>query len=103
LSYSAASYADIKNAGCTAADIDDQINVPRSLDGVVLAMLFTEGVQGKTRINFRGSGQVTISELAAIFKGGGHAQAAGAILNCGIDEAIEQVIPQALEHLNTFS
>ncbi len=102
LAYSSASFDDIENAGCTAADIDDQINVPRSLDGVVLAMLFTEGVQGKTRINFRGSGQVTISELAAIFKGGGHSQAAGAILDCGINEAIEKVVPQALEHLSTF-
>lgn len=103
LAYSSASYDQIHDSGCTAADIDDQINVPRSLDGVRLALLFTEGKRGKTRINFRGSGDVTVSDLAAEFGGGGHSQAAGAVLDCPLDEAIERVLPKAIEHLATFS
>lgn len=102
LAYSYADYDEIVGAGCTAADIDDQISVPRSLNGVRLAMLFTEGRQGKTRINFRGSGTVTVVELAQTFGGGGHPQAAGAILNSPIPEAIERVVPRAVEHLNNF-
>ncbi len=102
LAYSSASYEEIHDAGCTAADIDDQITVPRSLHGVRMAMLFTEGDRGKTRINFRGSGEVTVVELAAEFKGGGHAQAAGAILNCGLTEAISTVVPRAVGHLGKF-
>jgi len=102
IAYSSASYEEIHNAGCTAADIDDQINVPRSLNGVRLAMLFTEGRRGKTRINFRGSGNVTVSELAAAFGGGGHSQAAGAILDCSLEEAITQVVPKACAHLKKF-
>ena len=102
LVYSSASYDEIHGAGCTAADIDDQISVPRSLSGARLALLFSEGNRGKTRINFRGSGEVTVVELAAEFKGGGHTQAAGAILDCGLDEAIRQVIPRATEHLKKF-
>ena len=65
LVYSSASYDEIHGAGCTAADIDNQINVPHSLNGTRLAMLFTEGKRGKTRINFRSSGDVTVVELAA--------------------------------------
>lgn len=102
LAYSHAGYDDIRSAGCTAADIDDQISVPRSLDGARLAILFTEGNQGKTRVNFRGSGNVAVIDLAAEFHGGGHTQAAGAILNCGIEEAMEKVLPRAVEHLNNF-
>jgi phosphoesterase RecJ-like protein len=102
LAYSSASYEEIHDAGCTAADIDDQINVPRSLDGVRLAILFTEGDRGKTRINFRGSGEVTVVELAAEFKGGGHAQAAGAILDCRLAEAVSKVVPRAVVHLGQF-
>lgn len=102
MAYSCASYDEIHNAGCSAADIDEQINVPRSLEGVELAMLFTEGRKGKTRINFRGSGDVTVVELAARFNGGGHAQAAGAILDCALEEAIDKVVPVAVEHLNIF-
>ena len=103
IAYSSASFEEIRNAGCSAADIDDQINVPRSLGGVRLAMLFTEGKKGKTRINFRSSGDVTVSELAAEFGGGGHSQAAGAVLDCSLDEAIATVLPRAVEHVHTFS
>ncbi len=102
VAYSSASFDEIKEAGCTAADIDDQINVPRSLDGVRLAMLFSEGKKGRTRINFRSSGSVTVTELVAEFGGGGHAQASGAILDCGLQDAIDRVVPRAVEHLNRF-
>jgi len=103
IAYSSATYEEIHDAGCTAADIDDQINVPRSLDGVRLAILFTEGNKGKTRMNFRGSGDVTVVELAGEFGGGGHSQAAGAILDCGIDEAMRKVLPAAEAHLKRFA
>ncbi|MCO6437913.1 MAG: DHH family phosphoesterase [Phycisphaerae bacterium] len=103
IAYSSASYEEIHDAGCTAADIDDQINVPRSLDGVQLAMLFTEGRRGRTRINFRGSGDVTVVELAAQFGGGGHAQAAGAIVDASLDETIARVLPVAEQHLTGFA
>jgi len=102
VAYSSASYDEIQRAGCTAADIDEQINVPRSLDGVQLAMLFTEGRRGKTRINFRGSGRVTVIELAGEFKGGGHSQSAGAILDCGLQEAIDKVVPRAIGYMKRF-
>jgi len=102
VAYSTASYDEIHDAGCTAADIDDQINIPRSLDGVELAMLFSEGHKGKIRINFRGSGVVTVVELAEEFGGGGHSQAAGAVLDCGLDKAVDKVVPRAVEHLEKF-
>lgn len=102
IAYSSASYDDIHGAGCTAADIDDQINVPRSLDGVRLAILFSEGNKGKTRMNFRGSGNITVVELAGEFGGGGHSQAAGAILDCGVEEAMQKVLPAAEAHLKRF-
>jgi nanoRNase/pAp phosphatase (c-di-AMP/oligoRNAs hydrolase) len=65
-------------------------------------MLFTEGRRGKTRINFRGSGKVTVIELAGEFKGGGHSQSAGAILDCGLQEAIDKVVPRAIEYVRRF-
>ena len=102
IGYSSASHEEVHDAGCTAADIDDQIGVPRSLDGVRLAMLFTEGRLGKTRINFRGSGDVTVIDLAAEFKGGGHSQAAGAIVDAGLKETMDLVLPRAVEYLKRF-
>ncbi len=102
LAYSSASYDEIHAAGCTAADIDEQISVPRSLEGVKLAMLFTEGRRKKVRINFRGSGDVTVLELSALFGGGCNAQAAGAIIDGRLDDAMKHVIPAAAAHLERF-
>lgn len=95
VAYSTATFEDIHNAGCTAADIDDQVGVVRSLDGVRVAMLLTEGNRGKTRINFRSSGDINVLELAKEFNGGGHNQSAGAVLECGLAEAVAKVLPRA--------
>ena len=97
LAYSTASYDEIVAAGCGAADIDDQVSIPRSLGGIRMAILFTEANQGITRLNIRGEQGTKVVEFARSFEGGGHAEAAGAMLECGIEEAVARVIPAALE------
>ncbi len=99
LAYATASYDEIHDAGCTANDIDDQVEVPRSIEGVKIAILFTEGRQGKVRINFRGEGGVSVLELAKQFNGGGHQAAAGAILDGDIPTISAQVVAAARAYL----
>lgn len=102
IAYSIATYEDITGAGCTAADIDDQVSIPRSLSGVRLAMLLTEGNKGKTRINFRGEGKVEVLDLAKKFDGGGHKQAAGAVIDAPLSETTDMIVAAAVEHLKRF-
>ncbi len=102
ITYSWATFEEITGAGCTAADIDDQIAVPRSLIGTRLAMLFTEGLRGRTRINFRGGADVAVLELAGQFGGGGHAQAAGAIIDGPVEEVRDRVLAEAEAYLRQF-
>ncbi len=99
IAYSTASLTEITKAGCTHADIDDQVGIPRSLRGIDIAILFTEGKKGKTRLNIRGETGVNVLALAAEFGGGGHTQAAGAILDASIEEPVQRVIPRAIAHL----
>ncbi len=103
LAYSTASYDEITSSGCVAADIDDQVGIPLSLDGIDMAILFTEGSPGYTRLNLRGEKGLNVLEIAGAFGGGGHLNAAGAILNCGIPEAVERVLPVALERLDKLN
>ena len=103
IAYSTAGYDDIIGAGCTAADIDDQVAVPRSLQGVRLSFLLTEGNKGKTRINFRGEGNVEVLELAKRFGGGGHRQAAGAVVDGCVEETLPTILNAAIEHIKNFS
>jgi phosphoesterase RecJ-like protein len=100
IAYSTASHAEITAAGCNANDIDDQVEVPRSIDGIHIAVLMTEGNPGKVRMNFRGEQGLSILELARQFNGGGHHGSAGAIVDGTVDEVAPRIIAAAEEYLN---
>ena len=100
IAYSTADYDEIAGCGCRAADIDEQVDIPRSLDGIMMAMLFTEGVRGRVRINLRGEGAVSVVPLASELGGGGHDQAAGAVLEGSIRQVLGRVLPLAEKYLN---
>lgn len=97
LAWSTATYNEISATGCTAADIDDQVEIPRSIEGIAVAILFTEGEPGKVRMNFRGERGVSILELAGQFGGGGHHASAGARLSGTIPDITARVLPAALQ------
>jgi len=100
IAYSHLSHADMVESGCTAADIDDQVSIPRALRGVRIAMLFSEGEPGEIRINLRGEGTVTVVEIAQQFGGGGHAQSAGVRMrNKPMEQVIGEVVAAAEAHL----
>ncbi|NOT01761.1 MAG: bifunctional oligoribonuclease/PAP phosphatase NrnA [Phycisphaerales bacterium] len=93
IAYSTANHDEITRTGCSAADVDDQVTIPRSIDSIKVAVLFTEGAPGKTRLNLRGERGVNVLDIALSLGGGGHRESAGAILDVGIDEAVKRVIP----------
>jgi len=96
LAWSSASFEEIHATGCTAADIDDQVEVPRSIEGIAVAILFTEGEPGVIRMNFRGERGVSVLELATQFGGGGHHGSAGARMRGTLAEVMDRVLPTAL-------
>jgi len=100
IAYSTATYEEITGCGCTAADIDDQVEIPRSLAGARITILFTEGRKGHVRINLRGKGDVLVLDLAQRIDGGGHHTAAGAIMTGTVDDAVARLIPLTEEYLD---
>jgi phosphoesterase RecJ-like protein len=99
LGWSTCNHHEIVGAGCTAEDIDDQVEIVRSIEGVRVAILFSEGRQGKIRMNFRGERGLPILELAKQFDGGGHEMAAGAIQDGSIAEVVERVLPAVGDYI----
>jgi len=99
LAWSTASYDEIRRVGCDAAAIDDQVEIPRSIEGILVAILFTEGEPGVVRLNFRGEQGVSVLELAQQFGGGGHHSSAGARIKGKLEEAVAQVLPAAQEYV----
>jgi len=67
-------------------DTSDVVNDLLSIDGVRLAVLFKEMDGGRTKLSFRSKGDLDVNRLASRFSGGGHTNAAGAVLAAGLDE-----------------
>lgn len=64
----------------------------RQVRGVVLSLLFHELAGGGIRVNFRSTGAVDVSGLAAVWGGGGHAAAAGLTIAEGDYETLRNEV-----------
>lgn len=95
IAYSTLTHAQITEAGCTSQDIDDQVSIPRSLLGVRIAILFSEGEPGVVRINLRGEEGMAVLPLAERFGGGGHVHSAGVRMRGRMDEVVQRVLTEA--------
>lgn len=102
LAWSTASFDEIAATGCTAADVDEQVEIPRAVEGIFVAMLFTEGHRGKVRINFRGERGHPVLELARQFGGGGHQTSAGAMLDGTLADVTGRVLPAARQYVTAL-
>lgn len=95
IAYSTLTHDEIATAGCTAEDIDDQVGIPRSLAGVRIAMLFSEGEPGVVRVNFRGDEGTPVLPLAQKLGGGGHTFSAGTRIRDAMPSVVERVLSEA--------
>lgn len=95
VAYSTLTLAEIRDAGCTPADIDEQVSIPRSLSGVRMGILLSEIEPGIVRVNLRGEDGTPVLPVAEALGGGGHAFAAGARLRGAMDEVLERVLSAA--------
>ena len=73
-------------------DLEGFVDVPRSLAGVEVALLFRRTSRGQTKISFRSTGEADVNVLAGQFGGGGHTKAAGALVDGELDEVVETVV-----------
>ena len=80
-------------------DTSDVVNDLLSIEGVRLAVLFKELDGGRTKLSFRSKGDLDVNRLASQFGGGGHTNAAGAVVTGGLDETLGRVLPSCRELL----
>ncbi len=82
---------DYAASGSQPGDTEDLINFPRSVEGVEVALVFIEQVDGGTKVSFR-SRALDVSKLAERFGGGGHKLASGARTNKPLPETRDEVL-----------
>lgn len=90
----------LERHGVDAEELEGVVEVPRSIRGVRLALLFRQIAGGRIKASFRSVGDVDVAKLAGSFGGGGHTKAAGASLNGSLGEVQERVLAVARELLS---
>ena len=95
------SNAMFARTGTSEADIEEYVNHARAIDGVRVAALLTETSGGShVRISLRSkTPDVPVNVLAGQYGGGGHACAAGATVDGGLDA----VLPPFRRALESFA
>jgi len=86
-----------EDVGATNDDLEGIVDIPRSIEGTQVGMLFRLTASGEVKVSFRSNGPVDVNVLARRFRGGGHVKASGAVLPGPIDKAIGTVLAAARE------
>jgi len=82
----------LEEVQATAADLEGFVDIPRSIEGVEVGLLFRLTAEGDVKISFRSNGRVDVNALARRFNGGGHVKASGAMVPGPMDEAVPKVL-----------
>ena len=76
-------------------DLEGFVDVPRSLAGVEIALLFRRTSRGQIKVSFRSAGGADVNALASRFGGGGHVKAAGTLVEGSLEDVIQRVVAAA--------
>ncbi|MDX1647144.1 MAG: bifunctional oligoribonuclease/PAP phosphatase NrnA [Longimicrobiales bacterium] len=78
--------------GITAEDLEGIVDIPRSIEGTEVGLLFRNTSAGEVKVSFRSNGDVDVNRLAREFDGGGHVKASGAVVAGPMDDAVTKVL-----------
>ncbi len=83
----------LQDTGATMEHTDGFIDIPRTVRGIDIAMLYTQMGEKQFKLSLRSKGKVNVEKIARKFGGGGHVNAAA----CRIDGDIEAIKSRVLE------
>jgi phosphoesterase RecJ-like protein len=87
--------------GLRSEDLEGIAEHPRSIGGTRLAVFFRDLGHDKVKVSFRSTGDVDVNKFARLFGGGGHARAAGALIEGDLEVVRKKVVAAAREFLAT--
>jgi phosphoesterase RecJ-like protein len=86
--------------GLKSEDLEGIAEHPRSIGGTRLALFFRDLGHDKVKVSFRSTGTIDVNKFAKQFGGGGHAKAAGALIEGSLDYVRHEVVQAAREFLS---
>lgn len=95
--------ADVAEACALSEDSDGLVNYMRNLKGIEVGILFRELSPNEVKVSLRSRAGVDVSAVLRPLGGGGHAAAAGAIIELSLDEARTEVLDRVEDALGAIS
>lgn len=89
---------DLIQTGATMEHTDGFIDIPRTVKGVDIAMLYSQIGERQFKLSLRSKGRVNVEKIAALFGGGGHINAAACRIEGDID-GIKARVKKAVKDL----
>jgi len=83
----------LESVGAVPEYTEGFVDLPRSIQGVEISILFSEQKDGRFKVSFRSKGKVDVERVARAFEGGGHRNASA----CRIQGDFETVRRRVLE------
>jgi bifunctional oligoribonuclease and PAP phosphatase NrnA len=74
------------------------VDLPRSIKGVQISILYVEMLDGRFKISLRSKGKINIEKVARFFGGGGHANAAG----CRVSGELADIRRRVIETIRMY-
>ncbi len=91
----------LRSTGSKLFDTDLIIRYLLSVPSVQIAVLMVEMYDGRTKVSFRSRGEIYVNEIAKIYGGGGHRNAAGCLLQFSPEKASRVVLGDVRAFLKT--
>ena len=82
----------MKVANATRSDVDGFTDMVRTISGVEVSLMIFQQNNSSCRINFRSKGKYSVNDIAKEMGGGGHAFAAGAVVNGTLKDVSSKVV-----------
>ncbi len=82
----------MKVANATRSDVDGFTDMVRTISGVEVSLMIFQQNDSSCRINFRSKGRYSVNDIAKEMGGGGHAFAAGAVVNGSLKDVSSKVV-----------
>lgn len=83
--------AMLDECGADENDCDDLAGIAGKAKGSLIGLTIREVAEG-SKVSARSKPGINVSDVCAVYGGGGHAMAAGVTLNCGVEEALELML-----------
>ena len=91
---------DFLDCGALSEHADTVVNFGLDTVGTRMALLARETEDGKVKFSLRAKEPDTVSDVAQLFGGGGHPQAAGITMNGTLEQAVRPVLDAMIRKLN---